>query len=135
VRNSQPDSPSLVLLTVNGRNVPVCGKSTNQALWAAALVDTVLRRGEDTPLPTSREGGVRTVRITRGTLARFLQDLYGDEPATVAEAVMALRKLDPVKAAWLVRVLSSTPELAVLARAVQAELTGEAHDHTEGDVG
>ena len=65
------------------------------------------------------------VRVNHQTLARFLKDVYIDEAATVAEAVMALRKLEPEKAAWLLRILQHNPELAALARAVHTELTGE----------
>jgi hypothetical protein len=125
VNASNVTSPMLVLLSNGRRKVPVCGKDAPTALWAAALVDTVLRRGQETPLPTSKLGGIVTVRVTDESLARFLLDIYAGEPATVAEAVMALRKLDPPRAAWLVRVLRGRAELAPLARAVQVELTGE----------
>ena len=125
----------LVLLTHGRRKVPVCGKDAATALWAAALADTVLRRGQETPLPTSKTGGIITARINDRSLSRFLLDIYAGEPNTVAEAIMALRKLDPARAAWLVRVLQTRPELTALARAVHAELTGDAHDFAGGAAG
>jgi hypothetical protein len=131
----QSHSPSLVLLRKNNRAVPVCGKSLQSALWASALVDVVLNRGEEMPLPTSRTGGVKRIRITEKTLVRFLLDVYGSEPATVAEAIMALRKFDLVKAAWLNRVLRKNSELTALARAVHTELTGEEYQDPTGRAG
>lgn len=127
MNTSDTDSPALVLLTSGKRKVPVCGKNLEAALWAAALVDTVLRRGMEIPLPTSKSGGVMTVRVTPKVVARFLRDVYAADPATVAEALMSLRKLDPARASWLLRVMMNTPDLAELARAVHVELTGEEH--------
>jgi hypothetical protein len=118
-------SPALILLINGGRKVPVCGANLQVALWAAALADAVLRRGEEIPLPTSRDGGLVRVQVNEQTLVQFLLDVYAEEPATVAEAVMALRKLDRGRAAWLLRVLRTTPATAALARAVFVELTGE----------
>jgi hypothetical protein len=119
------NSPALVLMKTGSRKVPVCGRNLQTALWASALVDAVLRRGEEIPLPSSKKGGLVRVRVNHQSLARFLQNVYADEPATVAEAIMALRKLEPVKAAWLIRVLQHYPELVALWRAVHTELTGE----------
>ena len=104
-------SPALILMKTDGRRVPVCGRNLQAALWAAALVDAVLRRGEETPLPMSRQGGLKRVCIDEATLSWFLRDVYGTEPETIAEAIMTLRKLDRLKAAWLRNVLQSTPEL------------------------
>jgi hypothetical protein len=122
---SSTDSPALILLSANRRKVPVCGKSLEAALWAAALVDTVLRRGTDIPLPSSRDGGTTMVRVTAKVVGQFLFNVYSDDPAAVSEAVMALRKYDPARASWLLHVLTTTPELVGLARAVHVELTGE----------
>lgn len=122
---SHPDSPALILLKNGNRKVPVCGKNMQVALWAAALVDAVLRRGQVIPLPTSRGGGLVRTRINDPALSHFLRDIYGNDPGAVAEAVMALRKLDPARAAWLLRILRRRAELQQLARAVQIEMTGE----------
>jgi hypothetical protein len=122
---SHLDSPALILLKRRDRKVPVCGKNMQVALWAAALVDAVLRRGQVIPLPTARTGGLVRTRINDPALSRFLRDIYGNEPGTVAEAIMALRKLDPARAAWLLRLLRRRAELQDLGRDVHAELTGE----------
>ena len=131
---SSTDSPSLVLLSANGRKVPVCGKSLEAALWAAALVDTVLRRGTDIPLPSSRDGGTQMVRVTAKVVGNFLCNVYADDAAAVSEAVMALRKYDAARASWLLRVLTTTPELVSLAKAVHFELTGDP-SNVEGRAG
>jgi hypothetical protein len=114
-----------LLFARNGRRVPVCGKNFQIALWAVALVDVVVRRGQTIPLPRSRDGGLERARVNGMTLAAFLQNIYGNDPAAVAEAIMALRKFDRKRASWLLHVLGAFPSLASLARLVQIELTGE----------
>ncbi len=118
-------SPALVLLTNNGKRVPVCGSNLQVALWAAALADIVLRRGEVMPIPLARTGGLSRVRVTANTVSRLLLNVYGSEPATIAEAIMALRKMRRGRAGWLQNVLNKRPELSTLAKAVHTELTGE----------
>jgi hypothetical protein len=120
---SQPLTASCPLALWNlelddGELVPLC--SPNPPLKVGLLVRTAATRRR-----WVWRGGkaVREVEAFDSNLAGELLQLE-DDPAVIAEAVRALRKLGPDQDRWLMSVLWGRRPLRALARRVEHELTG-----------
>jgi hypothetical protein len=76
---------------------------------------------------TDLENGFKPVHVhmTRELVRGFLLNGYKDQPRQVAEAVRALKKVEPAKAEWLLKLMRYEPGLLELYRAVRFELSRE----------
>lgn len=119
------DGPSmLTLLDSGGRQVRVCGPTGADAVFAGVLVAMATTCPGWADLPDPETGEPLRVWVTEDFVVDFLAKVYGQLPVAVAEAVMALRKADGKKAAWLERLLRNRPSLKSLSGRVRHELTG-----------
>ena len=102
----------------------IFGRTGFDVCASGALVAVVSAHPGLAELPDPEGGEPTRVRVTDELVRGMLLQVYADSPNQVAEAVMALRRLAPEKAAWLERLMRNAPGLQDLHRAVRRELTG-----------
>jgi hypothetical protein len=124
---AEDEGPCMTTLATSGdRLFDVFGRTGLDVAGAGILVALALAFPGFTEIPDP-ENGFQPVRarVTREWVRGFLGNVYKDQPHQVAEAVRALKKTEPAKADWLLRVMRNDPGLLELYRDVRRELTGE----------
>jgi hypothetical protein len=125
-RLAEDPGPGMAKFSFPSGEYTVFGRTGHDVLGAATLVSLVSARPGTARLPHPETGEYFPVRVTEEKVRGLLLDAYADRPHQVAEAITALRKVAPAKAAWLQRLMRNSPGLQGLHRAVKEELTGEA---------
>jgi hypothetical protein len=124
-RLMEDPGPSVVRLSrADGSVRMVFGRTGADAAMAANLLSVLAHYPGTIEFP-DEDGVPVPVPVTPELIQSLLAHVYANEPHQVAEAVTAIKKTEPAKAEWLMKLMRNKPELIGLYRAVRSELTGE----------